>query len=117
MLNAITIVSIVMTVLFLVAVYDALKSINEAHNESVASHEVNELTLNIAEEDVIYPIYKSYRKTHTFQEHLNTLYKSVTDQFKDPNLSTSQKWPYDTPHPIPFHNLNAKILHHLSQTS
>lgn len=42
MLNAITIVSIVMTVLFLVAVYDALKSIKKAHDESVPSREPDE---------------------------------------------------------------------------
>ena len=119
MINGITVVSIVMTMLFLFAVYEALRSINKKYDRLVNYRELNDLTSShFPKEDLIYPLTKTvkvYTQKHTSQDPVSTPYQPVIKKYEDANIFSSQKLLYHTPDPAPTSKFNRLILNQLSQ--
>lgn len=120
MIDWITIVSIVMTLIFLFAVYEGIRHINKDYERFLNYRELNDLSESIPEGYVIYPLTKTdkgYTEKRSSQEPLRTPYEPVIKKYEDANISSSQTLLDHAPLLSPNSNFNRLILKQLSQNS
>lgn len=117
MIDWITLISIVMTALFLFAVYASIMSMNQEYSKMINIRKLNDLTASLSEGDVIYPLTKTVKaetKKHPGQEAVNMSIGPIIKKYEDAVILSSQKWPSHIPDSTPTTKFNRLILNDLS---